>query len=104
MKYNKLVRDNIPAIIAKDNKTVTFKAASEIEKKNHLRSKLIEEVEEFLLDDNLEELADIFEVIVAIAEAKGFSEVELLNKRYEKKNKNGGFKEGYILIEVKEGE
>ena len=53
-------------------------------------------------DTNLEELADVMEVIFALAENLGYSEQDLINKRNEKSEKRGGFKEGIILDKVYE--
>lgn len=99
-KYYKLVRDLIPQIIEKDGKVCEYEI---VEKERHyelLEEKLKEETNEFLEDKNLEELADIMEVLFALAENLGYTEEELLNKRAEKKLKRGGFKEGIVLKSV----
>jgi len=66
MKYNKLIRDKIPKIL--DDKKVKYKIhiADEKEYEEKLLKKLQEEVTEFLTDKNVEELADIEEVILAL--------------------------------------
>ena len=53
----KLVRDKIPQIV----KNATFKKAEKHEYKMLLLGKLQEEVSEFILDQNEEEIADILE-------------------------------------------
>ena len=58
MKYNKLVRDKIPKIIEKDGQTPVIHIANKKEYKQKLLEKLQEEVDEFLKDQNQEELAD----------------------------------------------
>ena len=65
-----------------------------------LEAKLKEEVNEYLEDKNLEELADVMEVLFALAHNLGYSEEDLLNKRKEKLEERGGFKEGIILKRV----
>lgn len=95
--YNKLVRDRIPEIIEKDGKKYEVSIA---DKENHfelLQTKLNEEVGEFLQDKNLEELADIMEVLFGLAKNLGFSEEDLIKKRMEKKDKRGGFDKGIVL-------
>ena len=99
-KYNKLVRDLIPEIIKADGKVCEYEI---VEKEKHyelLEEKLKEETNEFLEDKNLEELADIMEVLFALAENLGYSEEELLNKRGEKRLLRGGFKSGIVLKSV----
>ncbi|MGL4873122.1 MAG: MazG-like family protein [Clostridium sp.] len=100
-KYDKLVRDLIPEIIERDNKECKTRIVQGIEKTEYLENKLKEEVNEYLEDKNLEELADVMEVLFALADNLGYTEEELINKRLEKKNERGGFKEGIILEEVR---
>lgn len=58
-------------------------------------------MQEFIQDKNLEELADIMEVLFALANHLGYSDKELLYKRNEKLSKRGGFTKGIILKEAK---
>ena len=51
------------------------------EKKELLRAKLMEEVNEYLEDDNLEELADVMEVLFGLANQLGYTEEDLIKKR-----------------------
>lgn len=99
-KYNKLVRDKIPEIIEADGKKCEIEIASKQEHYNLLKQKLIEETEEFLEDENLDELADIMEVLFALAENLGYKEVELVNERQKKKESYGAFKEKVVLRKV----
>lgn len=87
--YNKLVRDRIPEIIKNAGKEFDMHIADSAEALNLLDMKLDEEVAEFHQDKNLEELADIMEVIFALAKNLGFSEEDLLNKRLLKKKNEG---------------
>ena len=57
----------------------------------------MEEVNEFLEDKNLEELADVMEVLFWLANELGYSEEDLLRKMEEKKGECGGFKDGAVL-------
>lgn len=99
-KYNKLVRDLIPKIIEADGKACEFDIVTGENLYPLLEEKLKEETNEFLEDKNLEELADIMEVLFALAENLGYSEDDLLNKRIEKKDARGGFKDGIVLKSV----
>ncbi|GAA0070874.1 nucleoside triphosphate pyrophosphohydrolase [Clostridium sardiniense] len=99
-EYNKLVRDNIPKIVEESGKKCNIKIVIGKEKEEYLEKKLNEEVNEYLEDKNLEELADIMEVLFALADNLGYSDEELLNKREEKKSLRGSFKKGIILKKV----
>lgn len=98
--YNKLVRDKIPQIIETDGRKCEIRIAEKDECLKLLELKLKEEVEEFLMDKNLEELADIMEVLFALSDNLGYSEKDLLEKREDKKAERGGFKEGIVLRRV----
>lgn len=102
IKYNKLVRDKIPEIIEKDGKTCNTTILSDEDYISMLNAKLDEELSEYHNDDNLEELADLMEVIYAIAKVKGYSESDLDKIRKEKALKRGSFNNKILLIEVNE--
>jgi len=95
--YNKLVRDLIPQIIEKDGKKFETHIADVKEYKKLMEEKLQEEVNEYLEDKNLEELADVLEVLVGLAGSLGYTEEELFEKRMEKRAERGGFNEGIVL-------
>ena len=66
--YNKLVRDEIPNILTEKGKKFTSHVAKDKEEyKNKLMEKLQEEVGEFLEKPCVEEIADIQEVLDALA-------------------------------------
>lgn len=98
--YNKLVRDKIPKIIEASGNTCTTRILSDEEYIDMLDKKLNEECAEYQDDKNIEELADMLEVIYAIAKAKGTSIEELEKVRLEKAEKRGGFDEKILLIET----
>lgn len=100
-RYNKLVRDKIPEIIRAEGKECEVKIAEDKEKYELLEKKLMEEVNEFLEDKNIDELADIMEVLFELANELGYSEEDLIRNREEKKGERGGFKEGIVLKGVK---
>ncbi|OGH10508.1 MAG: phosphoribosyl-ATP pyrophosphohydrolase [Candidatus Levybacteria bacterium RIFCSPHIGHO2_01_FULL_36_15] len=101
MKYAKLVRDNIPEIIAKIGKIPVVHVARNEEYEQKLNEKLLEEVNEFLENSDTEELADILEVIYAICYLKGINKEKLEEIRKNKIEKRGGFDKKIILDEVK---
>ena len=99
--YNKLVRDNIIQIIQKDNKEATYDILSDTDYQKELNIKLLEEVNEYLVDDNIEELADILEVIDAICEVKGVKLEDVIKIKENKRLNRGGFSKKIYLKEVK---
>ena len=98
-KYDKLVRDKIPQIIFSQGKRAKVYIANELEYSAHLKKKLQEEVDEFLEDPCVQELADIQEVILAIATMNGWTAL-LEEERLAKNINRGGFAKRYILKEV----
>ena len=62
-KIEKLVRDNIPIIIADSQKKCRVRILTNTEYTVCLKKKLKEELDEFTESDSLEELADILEVV-----------------------------------------
>ena len=102
MKYNKLIRDRIPEIIAKNGQTARVRVLTDEEYLAKLDEKLGEELAEYLADGNVEELADLLEVIYAAAAARGYSREELERIRAKKAEKRGGFEKKIMLIDVEE--
>lgn len=98
--YNKLVRDKIPAIIENSGKNCVTHIASQEEYQELLEKKLLEEVKEYQQDKNIEEIADIMEVVVSLADAIRCGEKELFKKRMQKKEERGGFSKGIVLETV----
>lgn len=98
--YNKLVRDKIPEIIKADGKTCKTEILSDDEYLKMLDAKLDEELAEYHKDQNIEELADLMEVIYAAAVARGYSVDELEKVRVKKAEERGGFRNKVLLREV----
>lgn len=100
--YNKLVRDKIPEIIESAGKTCKVETLSDEEYLKMVDAKLEEELDEYHRDQNIEELADLMEVIYAAAEARGYSAEELEAVRVSKVENRGAFKKKILLKEVEE--
>lgn len=99
-KTKKLVRDKIPEKIAASGKTPITLILEKDEYLQELIEKLREETEEFAEARNVEELADIEEVIMAMCEALSISVDELENTRRKKALTNGRFKKRIYLEDV----
>lgn len=101
-KYNKLVRDRVPEIIESTGKSCTTEILSTEDYLRMLDAKLDEELAEYRKDQNIEELADLVEVIHAAVIARGYTLEDLERVRAERKSKRGGFKKRILLVEVVE--
>lgn len=97
--YNKLVRDKILEILESKGKPYKSHIADTAEYRTKLREKLTEELAEFDTDNNAEELADILEVVYALADELGSSREELEKLRQQKATERGGFSKRIILEE-----
>ncbi len=98
--YNKLVRDKIPEIINSDSRVAITRKLDDAEYLNELNKKLQEEVKEYLEDNNVEELADIVEVIYGILNSKNVSIEEFEIIRKNKVDKRGAFNKKIFLEKV----
>ncbi len=100
--YNKLVRDRIPELIEASGSHCKTEILSDEAYLKMLDAKLDEELAEYHNDQNIEELADLLEVIFAAAIARGHTLEELEAVRADKAEKRGGFEKKILLIETME--
>lgn len=98
--YNKLVRDKVPEIIRESGSECEITKATDAQYFKLLRLKLRDEMHEFIETENIEELADIMEVIFSLAKALGYTEEDLIKAREDKRKEKGGFDEGIILKNI----
>ena len=99
-KYNKLVRDRIPDIIMQSGKRPAYSFLSDEDYLAKLDEKLNEELAEDQENKSVEELADLLEVIRAVALARGSSAEEVEAIRQDKAARRGGFEKKILLTEV----
>ena len=97
-KFNKLVRDKIPDMIHVQGEQPFTRILETEEYKKCLDNKLDEEIREFRADRELEELADILEVLYALCKADGHTIEELHALRRKKHDERGGFDKRIFLI------
>ena len=102
MLYCKLVRDKIPQIIEKSGKHALIDTLSDKDYEIYLERKLDEEVHEYHDSKDFEELADILEILIALAKVKGCSFSDLVNLQSKKAHEKGGFSKKILLISVAE--
>lgn len=100
IRYNKLVRDRIPEIIEETGDRCVYETLSEARYLEMLDAKLNEELAEYQESKSMEELADLMEVVRAVAFARGSSMEEIETIRKAKAEKRGGFERKILLTEV----
>ena len=100
-EVNKLVRDRIPEIIRVSGRRYETRILSSQEYALALSEKLLEEAKEVAeasAEEILEELADVYEVVDAIAKLYGSNAEELRQLQAAKRRSRGGF-EGRVFLE-----
>ena len=102
--YNKLVRDKIPQVIENNNQTCKTRILCDDEYLNELNKKIQEEMKEYLESGDIEELADLEEVLRAILDVKKCSYESFEKIRNQKVEKRGAFKEKIFLETVKDND
>ena len=100
--YEKLVRDKIPEVINATGKACAVEVLSNEQYLEMLDKKLLEELTEYQKEQNLEELADLLEVLFATVKARGYSIEQLYQVCDEKRNARGGFEKKLLLKWVEE--
>ena len=101
--YNKLVRDKIPNKIKSNGETPIIRILTEEEYKKELEKKLYEEYQEVLEATNnerIEELADMLEVIRALAKLENKTLEDIILVANKKNEKRGTFEERIFLEKV----
>lgn len=102
IRYDKLVRDEIPRIIGESGKRCRVRVLSKEEYAEKLNQKFEEEFREFAESGEIEELADLLEVISAMAGLIGTSLEEVERSRESKRADRGGFSKRMLLEWVEE--
>lgn len=107
MMCQKLVRDNIPAIIEKNGETCVTRKLTDKEYEDALTEKLQEEVKELLeaytakersVLDCAEEMADVMEVMYAMGKTCAVSKREIEQVRSQKAAEKGTFSKKIFLV------
>lgn len=98
--YCKLVRDKIPQIIERNGKRALIDTLDDESFEIFLERKLDEEVKEYHDSKDAEELADILEVLITLAELKGLTFADLMDMQTKKAVRKGYFTKKILLIAV----
>ncbi len=99
--FNKLIRSKLPDRMVEEGVVVNSQKLEVEEYVVQLKQKIIEEANEVSeaksREELITELADVLEVIYAIAESTAISQAEIEQARIEKRETNGYFKpENYV--------
>ncbi len=98
MNQPKLVRDKTPRIIRDGGDQPLVRVADATEYRRLLRAKLVEEVEEFLASEDPGELAEVLEVLFALAGDLGVDRDQLERLRDAKGPDRGGFADRVVWL------
>ena len=96
----KIVRDQIPDLIAESGRTPVYSIVSTEDAIAGLETKLSEELAEYLADHSLEEMADLLEVMHGILYHKGITWDQLEEVRLIKRAERGGFERRLLLTDI----
>lgn len=96
-EYNKLVRDKIPEKLERAFQTTHTRKLSGKDLEVQLERLLLTEVQEYHREKTVDKLADIVEVVYALAKIKGISKEELEFKKTTKLISDGSYDEGIYL-------
>ena len=97
-RYDKLVRDRIPEIIAAAGKRCDVRVLDEHEYAQRLDEKLAEEVEEYRVTGAVEELVDVVELLRRSPRRAGCRGPTFEQMRRAKREERGGFA-GRVLLD-----
>ena len=100
--YNKLVRDNIPQLIKESGRDCSSRILNEKEYYDALLDKIVEEIEEYRISGNEEELADVFEVLDCLVQLKEYEPMHIDYLQLIRREKRGSFKDRVLLIDVED--
>lgn len=90
-RYDKLVRDRIPEIIGANGKRSAVRTLTDAEYMQRLDQKLVEELTEYQESGDLDELADLVELVQTITAHRGMSWDAFEAMRAHKREERGGF-------------
>lgn len=106
VSFRKLVRDNVPDVVANKGEVAKIAHLTKEQLKGALKIKLVEEAFE-ARDANARELAselaDVLEVVAALAEAADLSKGQIDKIRRKKREQRGGFRKGVMLVQTTPG-
>lgn len=102
IRFDKLVRDRIPEILALKGVAFEARPLDDAEFERELLKKAVEEAQELAAAeewaDMVKELADLEDVLAVIKELKGIDEAEVAAAKQEAFERKGGFTQRSFLL------
>lgn len=101
--HHKLVRDRIPELIRAEGRRPVGEVLAAGARRGALLAKLVEEAAEAAGADGgdlAQELADVLEVVRALAAEPGLSMGDVTALADRKRSARGGFEQGLFLVEI----
>ncbi len=101
-RFHKLVRDKFPEIYAALGQTITARRLTDVEYRQALRDKIIEEAKELSIVDvtgsmAVDELADLRQTLDDLCKAYKVSAEQVTARQAEKFTEKGGFENGLFV-------
>src|SRR5438045_4194223 len=101
INFNKLVRDKVPAIIQADGWVPETIVLTHMDHVKCLKAKLNEEIAEYMISEDISELADILEVVFDLALIEHNMGIQDLLAIFEaKQQQRGTLREGIFLLRI----
>jgi predicted house-cleaning noncanonical NTP pyrophosphatase (MazG superfamily) len=97
--HNKLVRDKMPDIMEAEGQSIVMRKLSASEYAAELHKTLLEVAAEAATSERTSDLADVLEVVYALALVEGFTEEQMYQLRETRKDEFGSYSDGTFLIE-----
>lgn len=94
---NKLVRDRIPEIIENEGFNVSYKHLDDDDYLIEIGNKLREKTEELIVTNSVENMADIYELVMAYGNFFGYSRKDIQTMAESKNTKKGSFQQRTYL-------
>lgn len=101
--YNKLVRDKMPQLIKESGRDCSYRNMNDREYYEALLDKVVEEIEEYRLSGNEEELADVYEVLDCLVQLKEYEPMHIDYLRLIRREARGSYQDRVLLIDVEDG-
>ena len=101
--YNKLVRDNVPQLIKESGREFSSRVLNEKEYFDALLDKIVEEIEEYRISKNEEEIADVYEALDCLVQLKEYEPMHIDYLQLIKREARGSFKDRILLVDVDDG-
>lgn len=104
MQYNRLVRDRVPELIVESGRKQISRKLKDEEYEQALMDKIVEEIEEYRISKNEEEIADIYEVLDCLVKLKEYEPMHIDYLRLIKREARGSFHDRILLEKIVEDE